>query len=263
LPPKEPLYVHTDFHHSALLEALTTVAGLGLAVGLDTEFYNVSLGEQSCAGRAKLHVWSLAVPIPGEVTPRGNLVAIPYVLPGSSALRPRLREWLEGPALKAVHNLPVDAHTLWNTGVKLGGGVNTLSLARWAWPDRARGPGFTLDALGRDFLGVGKMTSYDELTQEKGTEYRIRTKRVVYCECGATPCKRRATTPGHRRLERLEETRIPKEVTREIPLESIGPDHPRWPILTSYAAQDAVLALGVYELAHQRMALDRREVPWL
>lgn len=234
------------------------------AVGLDTEFSGVDVGAQSCAARAKVHVWSIAVPyLDNRIGPRGNRLARSAVLPASALEDPEIRAWLEDDTVKAVHNLPVDAHSIRTSGVRLRGGVNTLSLARWAWPERARGAGFTLDSLGGDFLGSGKTLSFKEIFTKMTTEYIIRTKRITYCECGTAPCRKRTTTPGHRRLERLEETRIPKEVPVEIPLESVGPGHERWQMLLEYAAQDAVLALGVYDLARHAMSRQSRTIPWL
>lgn len=256
---REPFYADTDDKVSKVVAAALKAD----AVGLDTEFTGVHVGKQSCAGRAKVHIWSVAVPT-GDLTPRGVRVARAAVLPASALTHPEVKAWLEDAGYrKAVHNLPVDAHAISSSGVRLLGGINTLSLARWAWPDRARGAGFTLDSLGADFLGAGKLSSFSEIFTEEYVEYSIRTKRVTYCECGASPCRKRITSPGHRRLERLEETHIEKVKEREIPLDSVVPGHVKWPEALAYAAQDAVLALGVYERALRDMQKVTRDVPWL
>lgn len=247
-----------------VVAALNRTADLGFTAGLDTEFYGVQVGKQSCVARARVHIWSVAVPRwPVVISPRGTPICDAAVLGSGALLEPGIIHWLTSNAPKFVHNLPVDAHAFGNMGINLGGGLNTLALARWAWPERARGAGFTLDALGRDFLGIGKMSEFKEVFSEEITEYNVRTKRISYCECGANPCRKRVTSPGHRRLERLEETRIPKQVVREIPLESVGPDHPRWEPALDYAAQDAVLAHGVGTLALRTMEGKKVDVPWL
>lgn len=256
--PKGVFYADTDDKIARVLKAIRRAD----SVGLDTEFSGVEVGKQSCAARARIHIWSIAVPT-DRINARGVRVAEPAVFPASALQNPGLRVWLEDPnARKVVHNLPVDAHAFLGRGIWLRGGINTLSLARWAWPDRARGAGFTLDSLGHDFLGVGKLSSYKEIFTETIMEYIIRTKRISYCECGASPCRKRITTPGHRRLERIEETRIEKPVEREIPLESVVPGHAKWPEALEYSAQDAVLALGVFDKAVSDMARTRRVVPW-
>jgi hypothetical protein len=257
-------YADTPDKIAAMVAAARISADSGEPIGLDTEFYNVNIGKESCVARSKLHLLSIAVKrYPLELHPRGYHLADAYVLTRDALENEGLLELLRAPIRKAVHNLPVDAHTLENEGVVLGGGLNTLAMSRWAWPDRARGAGFTLDALGRDLCGVGKTESFAEVFTETTTEYRIRTKRLESCECGTVPCHRRRTTPGHMRIERLQETRIPKEVIAEIPLESVTPGHPRWDRALAYSAQDAVLALAVYDLATLEMRSRKVDVPWL
>jgi hypothetical protein len=261
----EVLYADTDAKISQVVAAALRASESGLGIGLDTEFYGVEVGKESTVARSRLHLLSIAVPrIPTQLHPRGYSVSDAAVFTREALLHPGLRDLLQNPNIKkAVHNLPVDAHTLENEGIALGGGINTLTLARYCWPERARGPGFTLDSLGIDLLGSGKLESFSDVFSEVITEYKIRTKRVTHCECGASSCRKRAITPGHRRLERIDETKIPKEVTREIPLESVLPGHPRWPRALAYSAQDAVLALAIYDLAQQILKTRKVEVPWL
>lgn len=257
----EVLHVETAAQAAKVVAACHRAFDRGEPIGFDTEFYGVDLGKQSCFARAKLHLFSIAVKrYPRVLAPRGFDVADAAVF--TREYLPDLREILEGPGKKVVHNLPVDAHTLANEGVQLGGGINTLAMARWAWPSRARGAGFTLDALGRDFLGVGKTESFQELFQEEITEYRSTFRTVRLCECGEAGCRRRSTTQGHARIVDRIETRHPKVVIRPVPLQDVLPGHPLWERAVRYAAQDAVLALGVYDLAIREMQKER-DVPWL
>lgn len=266
----EVVYADTADKVSKVVAACRRAADRGEPIGFDTEFYGVDVGKQSCFSRARLHLCSVAVKrFPRVVAPRGYDVADAAVLTKEN-LRD-LQEILEGDGAKVVHNLPVDAHTLANEGIKLNGGINTLAMARWAWPGRARGAGFTLDSLGSDLLGVGKTESFSELFQEEVIEYRSTFRTVRFCECQLPrldeglqlePCRKRSSTPGHSRIERRFETQHPKVVVKPVPLESVGPGHVLWERAVKYAAQDAVLALAVYDLALREMQI-YREVPWL
>lgn len=254
-------YANTDAEITRVVEAANRSLDRGDALGYDSEFFGVDIGKQSCFARSQLHLCSLAVKRhPYQLAPRGYHVADAAVFSRRSLERPDFVKLLENPGPKAVHNLPVDAHTLANAGITLGGGVNTLAMARWAWPERARGLGFTLDALGQDLVGAGKTEDFRELFRVEVTEYRVTTRREKVCECGQK-CGRRSTTPGHTRHEEVVETRHPKLVMRDIPLESVVPGHPLWPRAINYAAQDAWLALAVYDLATLAMQI-KREIPW-
>lgn len=233
----------------------------GDPIGLDTEFYGLDVRKHSTFARARLHLLSVAVKrFPFVVTPRGHGLADPAVLLRESL--PALSEVFSHPGAKAVHNLGVDQHTLANEGYELVNGVNTLALARWAWPHRARGAGFTLDSLGIDYLGVGKVTSFAELFQEEVEELRSTFRKTRVCECGERACGRRSTTKGHARREEVIETVHSRLVTRPVPLESVVPGHPLWNRAVDYSAQDAVLALGVWDLAMAELARTQRVYPW-
>lgn len=232
----------------------------GEPIGLDTEFYNVDIGKQSTPARARLHFLSVAVKrSPRVITPRGYDLADPAVLPASCL--PYLQDVFSHPGLKAVHNLPVDAHTLENEGFRLNGGINTLALSRWAWPGRARGDGFTLDSLGSSILGVGKTEDFKTLFREEVEQLRSTFRREEVCECG-TKCGRRRTTPGHSRREEVVETVHSRLVWVPVPLETVVPGHALFQRALRYAAQDAVLALGVYDLAVLHVQKTIREYPW-
>lgn len=45
-------------------------------------------------------------------------------------------------------------------------------------------------------------------------------------------------------------------------MESITPDHPKFPRVLTYAARDALLALWIYEVAVMTLARTFREMPW-
>lgn len=235
-------------------------------VGLDTEFTGVEIGRESTVARSKLAFLSLAVPrLPLEITPRGYHRADAAVVPGGIVRESdALSRYLAGPYRKAVHNLPVDAHTISNLpgGITLGGGVNTLDLARFAWPERARGAGFTLDALGTDFLGEGKSEAFSDLFSETRTETTYKTKSITRCECGAVPCRKRTTTPGHARIQHLQPVTKEKVVEYEVPVDYYPPDHPKFPRVLAYSARDALLALWIYEVAMFTLARTTREMPW-
>lgn len=257
------LYANNPDSIAKVVAACNRAFDRGEPIGLDTEFYGVEVGRESTVARARLHLLSVAVKRwPHQLSPRGYHVADAAVFT-EEALRDRgLRQLLESPGEKCVHNLPVDAHTLQNAGVRLGGGINTLALARWAWPHRARGRGFTLDALGEDIVGFAKTEDFRELFSETVTEYRSTFRRVRACECGANPCKRRSSTPGHARIETMAETKHPKEVVRPVPLESVVPGHRLWNRAVAYSAADALLALAIFDLAYLEMRKEI-EVPWL
>lgn len=257
------IYASTDAEISKVAEVCFRAADRGEPVGLDTEFYAVDIGKQSCFARSQLHLLSVAVRrSPPTLHPRGYSVADAAVLSAACLTHPRFRAFLESDCPKAVHNLPVDAHTIQNHGVRLGGGINTLAMARWAWPGRARGAGFTLDSLGVDLAGAGKIETFSDIFTESVTEYRVTTRHETLCECGMSPCRRRSSTPGHSRIRVAVETQHPRVVQRQIPLESVGPGHPVWQRALAYSAQDAILASAVYELALLDMRRSRREIPW-
>lgn len=247
--------------------ALARSSERGDPVGLDSEFYGAGEGrgafdvrKESCAGgRTRVHFWSVAIKRwPHELHPKGYHRADAAVLGGEALSHPGLRAWLESAAAKkVVHNLPVDSHALHGSGVLLRGAVNTLALARWCWPERARGRGFGLDALGGDLLGLGKAESYDELfSEEIERVVRVKEVRRTTCECGAERCRKRK---GHEKTVTVEQVPVVKRVRVPVPLESVGPGHPLFARAVAYAARDAVVALALHDKIERAM---RGEVPW-
>lgn len=222
-------------------------------VGLDSEFAGVDFkAGQSCPGRARIHVWSIAVST-GEYGPRGILQSTGATLP--SAAIPYFKDILENPKIvKYAHNSPVDVHAFYNSGVDVQGVVNTLSLARWVLPTRLSQ---SLDSLATDLLGAGKIISYKELVSEPALVEVA--KEVKYCACGVEGCRKRK---GHEKFVRIE-TEVIEKGTVEIPLESIVPGHRRWDLLVEYAGQDAVMAFALGEYLTGIAARKYIEVPWL
>jgi hypothetical protein len=145
--------------------------------------------------------------------------------------------------------------------VALRGGVNTLSLARWHWPElvaSAGGPGFGLKALKVVLLDKKPATAYKDLFQELYDHVRTSTRKVRTCVCGDKPCWKRG--PQHMRQETQEETVYVTPKMRPVPLESVVEGHPLWERALAYAAEDAVDALELWDLAAGQKTT--RPMPW-
>lgn len=221
-------------------------------MGLDTEFYGLDIRKESCVRRAKIHVWSVALRS-NVFDARGYTAAAGFVLPASALLHTGLRGVLEDKSItKAVHNQPVDAHALFNHGIELRGGINTLNLARWCWPEMNKVPGYTLKSLmvtklGRDIICTFKdLLSYTKF--EPYVTYK-KVKRNVY-SCGISGCRKRNHHTKIVETDTIETVRE-KKLKEMYPLESIVPGHERWPLLVEYAAEDAVAALEILELCER------------
>jgi hypothetical protein len=236
-------------------------------IGLDTEFDGAEISEFSPAGGAcRIHVWSVAVQSK-QLSPRGWFRASGFVLPESALTHAGIRECLEDDRLcKAVHNLPVDYHTLGNAGIKLRGGINTLSLARFVWPERKNsGEGFGLKEL-MPVIGHTPVGEFHELLSRPNITYKEKTKKVRSCACGVPGCKKKKGMM-HEKIEEIQVFRnpfIPKnKPTLPVPLREIVPGHWLWNVLLPYAQEDAVAALELYLAARNLASGLKREVPWL
>lgn len=221
--------------------------------GLDTEFYGLDVRKESCVGRARVHVWSVAVRSASR-SPLGFLRARGWVLPASALEFPALVAVLEDPSIrKAVHNQPVDDHALHNHGVDLKGCINTLDLARWVWPELISQGGFGLKNLMSVKLMRDPIAEFkDVVGYDYREEYTVeQLKSVTVCSCGEPGCRKRK---GHEKSKELELHPVVRErrVKGEHPLESIVPGHERWDLLVDYAAEDAVAALEILELAERQ-----------
>jgi hypothetical protein len=232
------------------LVAICRKAGV---IGLDTEFYGLNVSKESCVGRARVHVWSVAVRT-SRMGPRGHTLCRGWCLPAAALAHPPVRELLEDKSVrKMVHNQPVDHHSLRNHGIRLRGAVNTLGLVKWARPDLINTPGrFRLKTLMTTLLGREPVCSFDDVVSDTRTITVTKTKRVRTkgCECGAVKCRKRQGE--HRKWSREEDIEVSREKQEAFkwPLEDIVPGHPRWDLLVRYAIEDSVAALQIAELAY-------------
>lgn len=231
-------------------DALAERCRRGGVIGLDTEFHGLDVRKQSTVGRARVHVWSVALRS-GVLHPRGYHKARGWVLPGEALRHPSIRSLLTDPSVrKEAHNLSVDHHALENEGVVLAGARCTLSLTRWKFPQFVSAPGrFGLKAVMDRLLGRRPVAEFLDVVADQRTEEVRRTVMVAAteCSCGVPGCRLRK---GHDKTK----VRVPREHVRERtvkfnhPLESVVPGHPRWDLLVRYAADDAVAALELAEL---------------
>jgi DNA polymerase I-like protein with 3'-5' exonuclease and polymerase domains len=218
-------------------------------IGLDTEFYGLNIKKESTVLRAKIHVWSIAIRS-HHFDARGYTTAVGFVLPVTALQHPGLRRVLSDRKIrKAVHNQPVDAHSLFNHGIRLRGAVNTLNLARWVWPEMNKVPGYTLKSLMRTKLGRDPICTFKELVEYIYFEPVAKFKQVKHNEysCGRKSCRKRNCHSKSVVSETVEYVREYKRKS-EYPLESIVPGHPRFNLLVDYAAEDAIAALELLEL---------------
>lgn len=237
-------------------EAMATIVQYPVA-GLDTEFYGCDIRTESPVGRTTCHVFSVAVGS-GPLLPRGFNEVSSFVFDGCLLSYRPVKAWLEDARYKKpVHNQPVDHHTIRNHGVHLRGAVNTLAMGRFWYPARAKREGFDLDSMGKDFCGVGKTESYDDLFGYDAVEVREHLVWKKRCACGALSCmKKKAPHDVKEPEEVMAEYR--QKVRRHIPLTDMHPGHVLWSRYVAYAAWDAVLALWLYQL----MLRDKIERPY-
>ena len=253
---KPPTYVATEREAK---EAIDEIGNYKVA-GVDTEFFGVEVGSESCVGRSICHVFSVATPS-GPLLPRGFNEAKSWVFAGALLSAPNVKEWLEDESfLKAIHNQPVDDHTLRNSGVIVRGARNTLAMARFWWPHRAKFEGFDLDSLGQDYCGVGKTESFDGLLGYDAIEVREHEVTKKRCACGVLSCRLRKPPHDVKTEERVIAP-FNAKVRRFISLTTLNSAHDLWPRYLAYAAWDAVLALWIYQLM-MREASKERPYPW-
>lgn len=239
-----------------MADGLNRASDRGDATGLDTEFYgwhwhtgeyfDYDPSEISPVGRTRVHVWSVAAPT-SETSPRGYRRALGAVLPERALSFRPLRDWLESDALKCCHNLPSDDHTLANQGISLGGGRDTLSVARWVWPDRAslapsRRP-YSLKTLASEILGYDVTVTFEDFMEPNIVESKVVRSR---CICGVEGCRKRKEPHGQEKAELVEYLERGKKA---VDLRTIVPGHQLWDRFVGYAAQDAVWALELNDFA--------------
>ncbi len=220
--------------------------------GLDSEFYGLDIKKQSCVGRARCHVWSLAIRTP-KFSPLGFHVARGWVLPAAALDDPEIRAMLEDPTIrKEIHNQSGDSHTLANHGIRLGGGRNTLGLIRWKRPELIKQPGrFGLKPLMTRLFHKPPVCEYGDIVNDVRTVTVTKQRKVklVECSCGVPNCKSRK---GHTKTitKAVVDVQVERQEKYKIPLTDIVPGHPRWQKFLEYAAYDAVAALQTAEIAN-------------
>jgi hypothetical protein len=252
--------------YDRVADALYRTSDRGDFVGADSEFYGVGENrptydirkESPAGGRTRVHMWSVAIKrYPHVLHPRGYHVTDTAVLLGGALEHPRLRQWLESDCPKVYHNRDVDDHAQFGHGIVLGGAVDSLARARWVWPERARGSGFSLDSLGLDLLGIGKAASFQEVFSEEVDEViKVKEVETKFCLCGVWRCRARKF---HSKLILREQFPVIRRVVRRIPMETVGPDHPRFKMACEYAARDAWVGAAIEDRIRREM---EREVPY-
>lgn len=252
-----PVWVDSSAQASAAIERVRAYP----VAGLDTEFYGCDITEESPVGKAVCYTFQVAIP-DGALNPRGYTEATSFVFAGHLLTEPCVQAWLEDPEfVKPAHNQAVESHVLRNHGVRLRGGVNTLDMARWWYPERAKREGFDLDGLGRDLCGAGKTESYDELLGYEAVEYREAEVVKKRCACGELGCMKKKT-PHDSKTEELVWVARPHKVKKHIPLTDLSPAHRLWTRFLAYAARDAEVALWIYQIM-LREGRKERPYPWL
>lgn len=238
-------------------------------IGVDTEFYNVDPSKQSTVGRARIHVWSIAVRT-GKLDHRGYTSCRGWMLPASALDYAPLREVLESEDIaKELHNQSVDDHSFKNHGITLRNARDTLNYVKWKIPELINLPGrFKLKNLMWVLLRKNPVCSFKELVSD------VRTIQIPYekfrtvkgcCTCGVEGCTKRKPTVaiGHGGIPKVtphvrDKWKEPfiayrsKQEKFKHPLESIVPGHVRWELLIKYAIEDAVCALQVAEIATEK-----------
>ena len=243
-------------------------------IGVDTEFYGLDPSKQSCVGRARIHVWSIAVRT-GELDARGYTDCVGWMLPAAALLYPPLIALLEDKDVKKeLHNEAVDKHAFRNHGIKLKGARDTLSYVKWMMPHLINLPGrFKLKNLMNVMLHRDPVCSFKELVSDVRVvqnPYQVKRKSKG-CSCGLPKCKKRKAeaTPNakgelifefhEKKTTEYFETRYREKNEKfKWSLPEIIPGHPRFELLTDYAIEDAIAALQVAEIAAEQ----KDPAPW-
>lgn len=248
-------YLHTPKQWVKMVEL---VRKTGVA-GLDCEYFGVNPSKESNVGKARIHVWSIAVRT-AEMGPRGFALCRGWCLPVEALEHPDVIALLQDPKVrKEVHNQPVDAHALLNHGIKLKGARNTLDYVKWKIPGLINTHGrFKLKALMNNLLGRNPICTFKQLVSDERmvkVPYQVK-KKLKGCSCGVSKCRARKTRDGvthDKWTKKVEATKYRDKKEKFVyPLESIVPGHPRWDLLVAYSIEDSVAALQVAEVAEDR-----------
>lgn len=231
-------------------DAAARTIRLADTAGYDSEFDGVDLSVESCVGKSRIDVFSIAVSTE-RLSPLGFYWPRSWVFDGRLITYGPIKEYLEDARYtKVVHNLPVDSHTARNAGVEIKGGLNTLSLARWVYPWRAnllRG-NFDLDSLCKWRVGFGKTEDFDDfLRYDDYEEYTEMVERKVCIACDDPSCRKKKA-PHDAREPRIVEAVRRRKVRRTYDLRGIRPGNPLFKRYLAYAASDAELAFIIYQM---------------
>lgn|SRR5512139_290814 len=231
--------------------------------GYDSEFDGVDISHESCVGRSRIDVFSIAVPTE-TLNPVGYHEPKSWVFDGPLLVSAAVREYLEdGSKRKVIHNRPVDEHTARNAGVRIRGGLCTLNMARFIYPERANLPrgNFDLDSLCRWRVGRGKTEDFDELFGYDDYEPFDTTAEANFCvACQDFGCRKKKAPHDNKQLRPRTVTRN-RKVRRVRPLSEVRPGHHLFARYLDYAAVDAELASILYEM----LLIDgqrERPYPW-
>jgi hypothetical protein len=234
--------------------------------GYDSEFDNVDVSSESCVGKSRLDVFSISVPT-ADIAPLGYPKTISWVFDGWLINYPSIKEWLENPEYtKCIHNAPVDYHTARNSGVVIRGILNTLSMARWVYPERAaliRG-NYDLDSLCKWRCGIGKTLDFSDIfiyDAEEEYEGEFIKKRCL--GCGVIGCRKRKEPHDRKEEVLVRETRT-RTVKRVRPLSMVrrnGEYSHLFEDYVEYAATDSDLSLIIYYLMMED-GKQERYYPW-
>lgn len=224
-------------------------------IGLDTEYFGLNDRDQSCVGRSRIHVWSVAIRT-ARMDPLGFHHARGWMLPGTALTHPSIKSVLEDESIrKEIHNEPVDKHSARNHGVDLRGCRNTLGYLRWKMPGLVIQPGrFKLKPNMERLLRRSPVCTFAELVSYERTVVVKTVKRVKFkgCSCGVPKCRLRKPSDGltHDKLEFTQDVEVAREKVEKgkYPLEEIVPGHERWELLTEYSIVDSVAALQFGEI---------------
>jgi len=252
----EPIWVSTE---SDCTRAIAEISAHSVA-GYDSEFEGVDISSESCVGKSKLDVFSIAIPTK-TLKPIGYFEPSSWVFEGGLIQSTCVKSYLEnGDYRKVIHNRPVDEHTARNAGVHIRGGLCTLNMARFVYPERAnliRG-NYDLDSICRWRVDRGKTEDFDDLLGYDDYEPFETTAEAKFClACNDFGCKKKKAPHDTKQLRIRTVTRN-RKVRKIRPLREIRPGHELFKRYLIYAATDAELALILYQM----MLIDGKAERW-
>lgn len=255
----QPVWVATESDAVAAISAIREHR----VAGYDSEFDGVDISSQSCVGRSKLDVFSIAVPT-SALNPLGYQEPTSWVFEGELIRRACVSEYLEdGGYCKIIHNRTVDEHTARNAGIRIRGGICSLNMARFIYPERAnlvRG-NYDLDSICRWRVDRGKTENFDDLLgYDEYVPYEMEMAAKFCIACDAFDCRKKKA-PHDIKQERPRLVTRQKRVRKIRALSDIRPGHELFDRYLVYAAVDAELALILYQM----MLIDGRKerpYPW-